>query len=618
MFSKIVRSPDDPASNRRCCTSRVDSVEFATGHGKVDNWASHVKYTTRINQLRLATWNVRGLNQKRKLQIIQNELIHSKIDVASVTETHWHGRDHFKSSEYNMYYFGTEDGNIHGVDILVSNKFNNFVLGYKQINKRTMTLKLNARPCALNIIALCVLTLDAKDEEIKEFYRTVEVALLMCEFTGKLKSCRRRQLKRLPKLSAGHVTEFNDKAMRKLKPRFEELQVEDPEVIWQALKQSLVTTLKELPQGDQITFRQPWISAKTRHLITERRSIKARGLDSSINRELYQLLNREVHTATRRDKNLMNICSEIQNHALNNNSKDLFMKIRFIIQKFKPRHWTIKDQNCLATEPDKNASVWKDYCGNLYADPNATVGDLGDYEEEPDILLEEIQVAIDKLREGKAAGLDRISTEIWKTGLWPEDWSTSILLPLHKKGPKTVCDNYHLIALISHSSKIIQARLQAFLTHQIASEQATFVKGRGTREQILNARQLIEKARIYSVPIYLCFVDYEKAFDNVLWLKLWTTLGELGVPAHLITLVKNLYEASKAVVKIDTTLSEKCHIRKVVRQGCVLSLLLYNWNGGVKIGGRRFSNLRFADDTLLIAQNAKELLEFFRRLEEIS
>ncbi|KAF2888470.1 hypothetical protein ILUMI_17704 [Ignelater luminosus] len=123
---------------------------------------------------------------------------------------------------------------------------------------------------------------------------------------------------------------------------------------------------------------------------------------------------------------------------------------------------------------------------------------------------------------------------------------------------------------------ILQARLQAFLTHQIAPEQVEFVKGRGTSEQILNARQLIEKAWKYSVPIFLCFVDYDKAFDNVRWPKLWTTLGELGVPAHLITLVKNLHEASKAVVKIDTTLSEKCHIRKGVRQGCVLSPLLYN------------------------------------------
>ena len=333
----------------------------------------------------------------------------------------------------------------------------------------------------------------------------------------------------------------------------------------------------------------------------------------------------------------------------------MFRKIHSITRKFKPRHWAVKDQDDnLVTELDKIVSVWKDYCGNLYADPNALVGDLGEYEEEPDILLDEVEAAIDKLRDGKAVGLDRISAEvlkaldergvkyihmlcrqIWKTGIWPKDWSTSVIQPLHKKGPAIVCDNYRLIALISHCSKImlyiLQARLNAFLSPQIAPEQAGFVKGRGTREQILNARQLIEKAREYSVPMYLCFVDYEKAFDNVRWPKLWETLNELGVPSHLISLVKNLYEASEAVIKIDNTLSEKCRIRKGVRQGCILSPLLYNvysevvmrrvledWNGGVKIGGRRFSNLRYADDTLLIANSPEELLEFLERLERVS
>ena len=106
---------------------------------------------------------------------------------------------------------------------------------------------------------------------------------------------------------------------------------------------------------------------------------------------------------------------------------------------------------------------------------------------------------------------------------------------------------------------ILQARLSAFLTPQIAPEQAGFVKGRGTREQILNARQLIEKALEYSLPMYLCFVDYEKAFDNVRWPKLWETLNELGVPPHLISLIKTLYEASEAVIKVENTLSDKSH-----------------------------------------------------------
>lgn len=131
--------------------------------------------------------------------------------------------------------------------------------------------------------------------------------------------------------------------------------------------------------------------------------------------------------------------------------------------------------------------------------------------------------------------------------------------------------------------------------------------------------------------MYLCFVDYEKAFDNVRWPKLWRTLLEIGVPIHLVSLVKNLYETSEALVKIENNLSDRLCIRKGVRQGCVLSPLLYKayseivmrrvldgWDGGIKIGGRRFSNLRFADDTTLIANSAEELLDLIRRLEAVS
>lgn len=771
MFSRMVRSPCNPVSTRRCSTPRVDSVKSVTGHEKADNWASRAKFTTRKNILRLATWNVRGLNQQGKLQIVQEELNRCSIDVACISEVHWQGQGHFRTSDYTMYFSGAEDRNIHGVGMLVSNKLNNFVLGYEPINERVMSLKLNARPCIINIMSLYAPTLAAEDDVVEEFYRTVEAAinkipskeilllmgdfnakigstlnddhnrrvvgkfglgvrnergerliqfcidngftitnsmfqhhkrrlytwtspdghtrnqidyilirqrwkssvkiaktlpsadcgsdhqLLICESIGKLKVCKRRQLKQLPKLSADRVEAFNESAMQKIEASLVEPEAVNVEVTWQAIKQSLISTLEEMPPVDQVAHRQPWLSAETRQLIQERRIIKSRGLDSNIDRERYQSLNRAIQTATRRDINtyLMNICTEIQNHAVTNNSRDLFKKISSITRKFKPRHWAVKDRDDnLATELDKIAVVWKDYCENLYADPNAIVGNLGNYDQEPDILLEEVEAAINKLREGKAVGLDRVSAEvikaldergvkfihrlcqqIWRTGVWPEDWSTSVMQPLHKKGSTTVCDNHRLIALISHCSKvmlyILQARLNAFLVHQIAPEQAGFVKGRGTREQILNARQLIEKAREYSVPMYLCFVDYEKAFDNVRWPKLWKTLEELGVPLHLISLVKNLYDASEAVVKIDNTLSDKCRIRKGVRQGCVLSPLLYNvysevvmrsvlesWDGGVKIGGKRFSNLRFADDTLLIAGSPEELQEILHRLQGVS
>lgn len=111
----------------------------------------------------------------------------------------------------------------------------------------------------------------------------------------------------------------------------------------------------------------------------------------------------------------MNICTEIQNHAVSNKSRDLFRKIRAISRKFKPSHWAVKDENDhLVTELGKIRSVWKNYWESLYAGPKFIVEGLGNFEKEPDILLEEVEVAIHKLRESKSMGFDRISAEVPK------------------------------------------------------------------------------------------------------------------------------------------------------------------------------------------------------------
>lgn len=115
--------------------------------------------------------------------------------------------------------------------------------------------------------------------------------------------------------------------------------------------------------------------------------------------------------------------------------------------------------------------------------------------------------------------LTQLCNEVWRTGKWPTDWTISILVPIHKKGSSIKCSNYRTIALISHASKIllriIQLCLKTYLEHQIPQEQAGFVKVKGTREQILNIRQLIEKSRKFQVPMIICFMDYQKAFDCV-------------------------------------------------------------------------------------------------------
>ena len=107
----------------------------------------------------------------------------------------------------------------------------------------------------------------------------------------------------------------------------------------------------------------------------------------------------------------------------------------------------------------------------------------------------------------------------WKTQQWPQDWKRSVFFPIPKKGNAKECSNYHTIALISHTSKvmlkILQARLQQYVSQEIPDVQAGFRKGRGTRDQTANFCWIMEKAREFQKNIYLCFIDSTKAFDCV-------------------------------------------------------------------------------------------------------
>ena len=137
---------------------------------------------------------------------------------------------------------------------------------------------------------------------------------------------------------------------------------------------------------------------------------------------------------------------------------------------------------------------------------------------EPDSLECEVKWALESITMNKASGGDGIPVElfqileddaikalhsicqqIWKTQQWPQDWKRSVFIPIPKKGNAKECSNYHMIALISHASKIIlkilQARLHQYVNHELSDVQAGFRKGRGTRDQFANIRWIMEKAR---------------------------------------------------------------------------------------------------------------------------
>ena len=123
--------------------------------------------------------------------------------------------------------------------------------------------------------------------------------------------------------------------------------------------------------------------------------------------------------------------------------------------------------------------------------------------------------------------------------------------------------------------KILQARLQQYVNHELPDVRAGFRKGRGTRDQIANICWIMENAREFQKNIYFCFLDYVKAFDCVDHNKLWKILKEMGIPDHLTCLLRNMYAGQEATVKPEHG-TDWFQIGKGVRQGCILSPCLFN------------------------------------------
>ena len=165
--------------------------------------------------------------------------------------------------------------------------------------------------------------------------------------------------------------------------------------------------------------------------------------------------------------------------------------------------------------------------------------------------------------------------------------------------------------------KILQARLQQYMNHELSDVQAGFRKGRGTRDQIANICWVIKKAREFQKNIYFCFIDYAKAFDCVDHNQLWKILKEMGIPDHLTWLLRNLYAGQEATVRTGLGTTDWFQIRKGVRQGCIMSPCLSNLyaecimsNAGldeaqprIKIDRRTINNFRYADDTTLMQKS---------------
>ena len=159
--------------------------------------------------------------------------------------------------------------------------------------------------------------------------------------------------------------------------------------------------------------------------------------------------------------------------------------------------------------------------------------------------------------------------------------------------------------------KILQARLQQYVNHEHPDVQAGFRKGRGTRDPLPTSAESLQKQDSSSA-----FIDYTKDSECMYHNKLCKILQEMGIPDHVTCLLRNLYAGQEAIVRTWHGTTDWFQIRKEIRQGCILSPCLFNLyaehimrnaeldeaQAEIKIAGRNINNLRYADDTTLMAE----------------
>ena len=175
-------------------------------------------------------------------------------------------------------------------------------------------------------------------------------------------------------------------------------------------------------------------------------------------------------------------------------------------------------------------------------------------------------------------------------------------------------------------------RLQQYMNCELLDVQGGFRKGRGTRDQVANICWIIEKAREFQKNLYFCFINYAKAFDCVYHSKLWKILQEMGVTDHLTCILRNLFAGQEATIRTRHGTMDWFQIGKRVHQGCILSPCLFNLyaeyimqnagldetQSGIKIARRNINNLRYADDTTLMAESEEELKSLLMKVKEES
>nr|KAG5694836.1 hypothetical protein BaRGS_019213 [Batillaria attramentaria] len=404
-------------------------------------------------------------------------------------------------------------------------------------------------------------------------------------------------------------------------PMFQPLQdlIEDSgmdiETQWEHSKKLWHDTCEEV-LGKRKTQHKEWISADTIQKLEVRKKKKT-ALNTSRTRrakakaqEEYTAADREVKRSTRKDKRdyIDDLANQAEEAAGQGNLKDLYQVTKKLAGKFQQTDKPVKDKNGHPlTTTEEQLKRWAEHFRELLNRPiPETPPDIPPAETELPINCDkpskaEIRKAIMTLRNGKAAGPDEIPAEaikadtetavnmlhslfskIWEKEEVPAQWKEGIVIKLPKKGDLRDCSNYRGIMLLSVPGKVLNRilleRMREAVDPMLRDQQAGFRRNRSCADQIASLRIIVEQSLEWNSPLYINFIDYEKAFDSVDREALWKLLRHYGVPGKIISLIQCTYKDMSCRIAHAGQLSESFEVKTGVRQDACCPRSSSSWS----------------------------------------
>ena len=355
-----------------------------------------------------------------------------------------------------------------------------------------------------------------------------------------------------------------------------------------------------------------WISDETWAKIETRRKARVKMLNAKSSRQMertqqeYKNRDREVKRSARKDKRnfIEKLASEAEEAAEKREFSTVYKITKQLCGNNINHSMPVKDkQGKVITAEREQAARWVQHFEEVLnrpdpeepADPPPSESYL-DIDTSPTGIAE-VRSAIENLKNGKAPGIDSMQAELLKADIgttsrlltdlfckiWeqviPKDWSKGLKFKLPKKSDLGNCDNWRGITLLSVPSKIfcriLLKRIEKAIDTTLREEQAGFRRGRGCMDQIFALRNILEQSIEWNSPLCINFIDFQKAFDSIHWESLWRILQAYGIPPKIISLIKMFYVNFECSIILENTLTESFPVKSGVRQGCILSPILF-------------------------------------------